>query len=129
MEIYRLSEEYLKVAQLKGKFLERAKSKRFRAISGEDKYGAIRVFELHTGYRGTYHKSFLAVDVTAWQKLRVNIAGELEADFTVDLTQKDGFTKARTMRVGKIMDYINAYLGCCFGNEVESDYENGTEEN
>lgn len=113
MEIYRLSEKYLKAAHLKGKFLERAKKKRFRIISGEDKYGGLRVFELHSGYRHTYHKSFLAVDKAAWQKLRANITGELNADFEVDLTQKDGFTQARKLCVDKIMDYINAYLDSC----------------
>lgn len=110
MEIYKLSEEYLKAAQSKGKFLERAKRKRFIAISKADKYGGVRVFEITTGYRHTYHESFLAVDAGAWGKLRVNIISELEADFEVDLTQKDGFTKARNLQAGRIMKHFNAYL-------------------
>ena len=114
MEIYKLSEEYLKAAQPKGKLLERAKRKRFIAISVADKYGGVRVFELQTGYRHTYHESFLAVDAGAWQKLKANITSVLESDFEVDLTQKDGFTQARALQVEKIMGKINTYLGSIF---------------
>lgn len=110
MNIYRLSEEYSRAAQPVGKFLERAKNKRFVVISKADKYGAVRVFDLKTGYRSTYHESFLAVDVGARQKLKANIISVLGADFEVDLTQKDGFTQARTLQVEKIMGKVDIYL-------------------
>jgi len=62
MKIYKLSDEYLRVSVLKGKLLERAKKKRFRAISPPGIDGATRVFELNTGYRSTYHKDYLSIE-------------------------------------------------------------------
>ena len=122
MEIYKLSEEYLQ-NKPRGRLLERAKRKRFIAISGADQYGAVRVFELLTGYRHTYHESFLAVDASARQKLKANIISVLEADFEVDLTQKDGFTQARILQVDKIMGHFNAYLDKVLGYPLPSHTE------